>query len=161
MGREMKPTALLKKGSVFLAGALVLSAIAGAQQKTASSLPQARAYDRNREVSLMGTVMEYRPSSSTPPLGAHVIVQTSSGIVDVHLGNPRMLTANHFSLAPGDAVRIVGENLNESQGTQFVARLLQKGAQSLAVRSLQGIPLRPARMNSNGAEAQKQQGGVL
>ena len=161
MGREMKPTALLRIGSVFLAGALVLSAVAGAQQKTSRSLPQGRAYDRNREVSLMGTVVEYRPSSSTPPLGAHVIVQTSSGIVDVQLGDPRMLTANHFSLAAGDAVRIVGENLNESQGTQFVARLLQKGTQSLAVRSLQGIPLRPGRMNSNGAEAQKQRGGVL
>ena len=157
----MKPIALLKIGSVLLAGALVLSAIAEAQQKTSSSLPQARAYDRNREVSLMGTVVEYRPSSSTPLSGAHVIVQTSSGIVDVHLGNPRMLTVNHFSLAPGDAVRIVGENLNQPQGTQFVARLLQKGTQSLAVRSLQGIPLKPGRTNSNGAGAQNKQGGVL
>ena len=79
----------------------------------------------------------------------------------MHLGDPRTLAANHFSLAPGDAVSIMGENLNESQGTQFVARLIQKGTQSLAVRSLQGIPLKPGHATANGAQTHTQQGGVL
>jgi len=155
----MKPIAFKRISSGFLAGTLVFSAIAGGQQKASSSLPQSRAYDLQREVSLLGTVVEYKPVSSAPPLGAHVTLQTSAGIVDVHLGNPQLLTTNHFSLALGDAVRIIGENLNQSKGTQFVARLVQKGTQAIEVRSLQGIPLRPGRVNA--AQAQKQQGGVL
>jgi hypothetical protein len=161
MGREMNSNIRVRILSFLFAGALLLSVGAGAQQKAKSPLQHARGYDLGREVSLQGTVVEYRALSTIPPLGAHVTVQTSSGIVDVHLGNAQMLAANHFSLAPGDAVRIIGEDLNESQGTQFVARILQKGAQALAVRSLQGIPLKPGRAAANGAQTHTQQGGVL
>jgi hypothetical protein len=158
---DMSPNIRVRTASFLFAGALLLSVGAGAQQKASTLLQHSRAYDLGREVSLRGTVVEYRPLSSTPPLGAHVTLQTASGIVDVHLGDPRTLAANHFSLAPGDAVSIMGENLNESQGTQFVARLIQKGTQSLAVRSLQGIPLKPGHATANGAQTHTQQGGVL
>lgn len=154
----MKPIALIRI-SAFLCGALLLCVVTGAQQKASSPSPQSRAYDRSHEVSLLGTVVEYKPVSSTPPLGAHVTLQTSSGIVDVHLGNPQLLAANHFSLAAGDAVRIIGENLNGSQGSQFVARIVQKGTQAIEVRSLQGIALKPG--PATNAQTQKQQGGVL
>jgi hypothetical protein len=155
----MKPIAFIGMSCVLFGGALILSVNAGAQQKASSSTSSSRAYDLHREVSLLGTVLEYQATSATPPLGAHVTLQTSSGIVDVHLGNAQLLAANHFSLAPGDALRIFGENLNGSQGAQFVARIVQKGAQAITVRSLQGIPLKPGRVN--GAQSQKQQGGVL
>jgi hypothetical protein len=157
----MKPITLNRTSSVFLAGVLLLSATAGAQQKALSTLPQSRAYDRNREVSIQGTVLEYKAVPAAPPLGAHVSVQTSAGIVDVYLGNPQLLAANHFSLAPGDAVHIVGENLNESVGTQFVARIIQKGTQALAIRSLQGIPLKPGLGAASGAQANAPQGRAL
>jgi hypothetical protein len=81
--------------------------------------------------------------------------------VDVHLGNPQMLTANRLSLAPGDTVRVIGENLNGIQGTQFVARIVQKGALAIAVRSPQGLPLKPGPTAANRAEHSKPQGGVL
>jgi hypothetical protein len=161
MGREMNSNIRVRTLSFIFVGALLLSTSAGAQQKATTSLQHARGYDLGREVSLQGTVVEYNPASATPPLGAHVTLQTSSGIVDVHLGNPQLLAANHFSLAPGDALRIFGENLNGSLGTQFVARIVQKGTNAIAVRSLQGIPLRPGRATKNSAQAQKQQGGVL
>lgn len=153
----MKPIVRLRMSSVFLGGTLLLCSIAGAQQKASSSTSQARAYDLHREVSLTGTVLEYKATAVAPPLGAHITLQTSSGIIDVHLGNPRLLAANHFSLATGDSLRIYGENLNGAQGAQFVARVVQKGTQSITLRSLQGIPLRPGRTTA----AQKQDGGVL
>jgi len=159
----MKPIAFIRTfiriGFVLFGGALILSVNAKAQQKASSSISSSRAYDLHREVSLLGTVVEYKATSAAPPVGAHVTLQTSSGIVDVHLGNAQLLSANHFSLAPGDALRIFGENLNGSQGTQFVARIVEKGSQAIAVRSLQGIPLKPGPVN--GAQSQKRQGGVL
>ena len=155
----MKPIAFLRISCVFFSGPLILCVNAAAQQKAASSTLSSRAYDLHREVSLQGTVVEYKATSATPPLGAHVTLQTSSGTVDVHLGNSQLLAANHFSLLPGDSVRVFGENLNGSQGAQFVARIVQKGSQALTLRSLQGIPLKPSR--NNGVQAHKQQGDVL
>jgi hypothetical protein len=155
----MKPNMRVRAFSFLFAGAFLLSASAGAQQKASTSLLQSRAYDLSREVSLQGTVVEYRAASATLPLGAHVTLETANGIVDVHLGSARLLSANHVSLAPGDAVRISGENVNEANGTQFVARTLQKGNQAITLRSPQGIPLKLG--HANGTPTQKQQGGAL
>jgi hypothetical protein len=83
------------------------------------------------------------------------VIQTASGQVDVHLGNARLLTANHFSLSAGDSVRVVGENVAYGTGTQFFARIIQKGSQTLALRSTRGFPLRPT------SKAGKSEAGVL
>jgi hypothetical protein len=141
--------------SAWLCGALLLSVSAAAQQKTQSAPQQTRAYEVSREVSLQGTVVSFTENSSTPPLGPHIVIQTASGPVDVHLGNARLLTANHFSLAAGDSVRVVGENVAYGTGTQFFARIIQKGSQTLALRSTRGFPLRPA------SKAGKSEAGVL
>ena len=100
-------------------------------------------YDVSREVTVQGAVVSYSENSSTAPLGAHVSVQTSSGTLDAHLGDARLLRANNFTLAAGDSVRIIGENLPFGGGTQFFARVIQKGNQSVTLRSTRGFPLRP------------------
>ena len=108
---------------------------------------------------MQGTVVSYNASSTVAPLGPHVIVQTSSGTLDVHLGNAKLLETNHFTLAAGNSVRILGENLPYGDRTQFVARIIQKGNQSLVLRSVRGFPLRPI---VNGAgKSTDPQGGVL
>jgi hypothetical protein len=71
-------------------------------------------------------------------------LQTSSGVLDVHLGSARLLESNHFTLAAGDAIRVVGASVASPAGTQFLARLVQKGDQALLLRNPQGFPLRPA-----------------
>src|SRR5712675_1647714 len=134
-----------KNFSAWLCAVLVFSVSAAAQQKTQSAPQQGRrAYDISREVSLQGTVVSFTENSSTAPLGSHVVVQTASGQVDVHLGDPRLLKANHLTLAAGDGVRVVGENVPYATGSQFFARILQQGNQTLALRSARGFPLRPA-----------------
>ena len=95
----------------------------------------------SRETVLEGKVLQYTPASSVVPLGAHVTVQTTSGAVDVHVGNANRLAANNLSLASGDTVRIVGENVTYGKSTQFLARIVQKGNQILEVRSTRGFPL--------------------
>jgi hypothetical protein len=139
--------ALILSAVIFMGG---LASSSAAQQKQGQTTPpQNEAYAVSRETLLQGTVVNYTADSSTAPLGAHVTVQTTSGVVDVHLGNSQLLDANHFSLAPGDSVRIVGENLAYGQGTQFFARLIEKGGQSVALRSVRGFPLRPKATSSN------------
>ncbi|HXY25034.1 MAG TPA: hypothetical protein VEI73_10315 [Candidatus Acidoferrum sp.] len=153
----MKISIRLLQFSFVIAGSLALCVSAGAQQARTSDLANLQGYSVSREGSLVGTVVKYDPASSTPPQGAHLLIQTASGQVDVHLGNAKLLEINHLQLNPGDNVRIVGENLALEDGTTFfAARILQKGTQAVTLRSVRGFPLRPMAATSGS-----KQGGVL
>ena len=141
-------------------GLLCLSALctvaAGAQQKP-NELRSA-SYQPAHEVNLIGTVSSFVADSDKGPLGAHVMVQTTSGIVDVHVGSAKFLETNKLTLNSGDGVRIIGESFTNGANTVFLARIIQKGAVAVAVRSLQGMPLWLAGGRIANA---KNQGGAL
>src|SRR5580693_9328030 len=110
----MNPNIRIFLCSALSAGAFLMAASAGGQQtqqKLQASAPDARAYDMARETVLDGTVSEYIASPTVPPLGAHVILQTSSGSVDVHVGSDKFLQTNKLTFSRGDTVRIVGEQV--------------------------------------------------
>lgn len=140
----MKATNQGKLGILALGITLAFCLFASAQQARQPDMQRLQSYDLSREGSLLGTVVKYETASAVPPLGAHVLIQTASGQVDVHLGNPRVLQANHFELNPGDSLRIVGEDLAIGDGTIFAARIVQKGTQAVAVRNARGFLLTPA-----------------
>jgi hypothetical protein len=145
-------------GIGWLCAGLLLAGVAGAQTQKAQGVGprQSQAYDVSRESVLQGRVIQFTVESSVAPLGAHVSVQTASGPVDVHIGSAKILENNHFTLAVGDDIKVVGENLPYGNGTQFFARLIEKGNQSMAVRGARGFPLRPV----TSSEA-KRQGAAL
>jgi hypothetical protein len=140
----MKFTNADKIRILVLSLSLVLCFSVSAQQAKQPDVRQLQSYDLSREGSLLGTVVKYDTASTVPPLGAHVLLQTASGQVDVHLGNPRVLQANHFALNPGDNVRIVGESMALGDSTVFAARIVQKGTQAVAVRNTKGFLLTAA-----------------
>lgn len=127
-----------KISSELLCAVMLFSTAAVAQQRGSLISSRQGAYDMTRETVLQGTVMTYTEASPIPPIGAHVTVQTANGIVDVHLGPPSYLRSNHFSLFPGDSVRFVGVSVTMNEGKVFLARIAQRGNQSIAVRSLRG-----------------------
>ena len=140
----MISTKKIRSGILALGMALSFSSLAQAQQASPPDVQQLRSYSMSREVFLLGTVVKFDPASATPPMGAHVILQTASGQVDVHLGNAKVLQAAHFSLNPGDSVRIAGEPLALGDSTYFAARIVQKGMQAVAVRNTKGFLTTPA-----------------
>ena len=142
--RDMKATIQSRAGTLALGIAIAFCISANAHQAKQPDAQQLRSYDVSREGSLLGTVVKFASASSTPPIGAHLIVQTASGEVDVHLGNAKVLQAGHLELNPGDSVRIVGELLALGDSTYFAARVVQKGAQAVAVRNTNGFVLSPA-----------------
>ena len=154
---------LLINGVLTLAvGTALLCSPMLAQEKASvdtSAKSQLASYDVSREATLLGTVQAYTPAAQTAPLGAHVSLLTASGVVDVHLGDARLLAANHFSIQTGDTLRIIGEYVAYAKGTQFVARIVQNGTHAITVRSVRGIPL-SYMAPRNGAQS-KSQGGVL
>jgi hypothetical protein len=128
--------------SIFLLAASAASAQKRPVRQTAT------AYDLSRETLLEGTVLSFTEAPATPPVGARVTVQTTSGAVDVLLGPPSFLKASQFMLAPGDSVKIAAARVQlrpDPSGQRpagvFVARVIQKGNQSLVLRSPRGSPL--------------------
>ncbi|HXN94289.1 MAG TPA: hypothetical protein VN879_07290 [Candidatus Acidoferrales bacterium] len=140
----MKASIQSRTGAFVLGIALAFCIFANAQQAKQPDAQQLRSYDVSREGALLGTVVKFESASSTPPIGAHLLVQTASGQVDVHLGNAKVLQAGHLELSPGDSVRIVGELLTLGDSAYFAARVVQKGAQAVAVRNTKGFVLFPA-----------------
>jgi hypothetical protein len=139
--------------TLMLAGFLALGLSANAQQTRISDPRLLLTYDAGREVTLVGTVLKYDSASAEPPMGAHVLVQTRSGQVDVHLGNAKLLEASHLQLNVGDNVRIVGESMALGDGTYFAARIVQKGLQAVAVRNTKGFLLKSAPLTADQKEA--------
>jgi hypothetical protein len=150
--------------SLAAAGLFLLPASSSLAQSNSTSSVQSsssiQAYDVSREQTLIGTVLSYTASSQTAPLGPRLTLQTPSGVIDVHLGDARTLSANHFTIQTGDTLRIIGENVNLANNImEFLARILQKGTQAIAVRSTRGFPIPPTHPvdASNG----KKQAGVM
>jgi len=140
----MISTKKIRSGILGLGMALGFSSLAHAQQTSQADAQQLRSYSMSREVFLLGTVVKFDSASATLPMGAHVILQTASGQVDVHLGNAKVLQAGHLTLNPGDSVRIAGEPLALGDSTYFAARVVQKGMQAVAVRNTKGFLTTPA-----------------
>ncbi len=147
----------------FCALFLFFGVAARAQQL--SPRPEKRAardavYEAARETVLEGTVLSFADKSAAPPLGARVVLQTANGAVDVHLGSAAFLHAGHFPLSPGDFVRVIGVHSPVREGSVFLARVIQKGAQSLALCTPQGAPLGLAGARALGAPKTQQPEGA-
>jgi hypothetical protein len=130
-----------RKFGIVGAAALALCVWSFGQQPATAPVPRAGEYDVKRESEVVGTVVAYAANSKTAPFGVRATVQTGSGMIEVHLGDPRLLAANHFSIETGDAMRIVGETLTTGNGSLFIARIVQKGTRALAVRTVRGLPV--------------------
>ena len=118
---------------------------------TTAAKPSPNTYNIANDLSLQGTVLQYTENSQTPPIGAHVLLQTSTGNVDVHLGDARLLHLANVNIAQGASVRFVGQTRTVGQNSVFLARLVQVGAQLVAVRSDHGLPLAAAGARSDKA----------
>ena len=156
----------LSKSAFAIGGLCVLLWGAATRAQQAASAPpttvdRTSSYDLTREVNLVGTVSSFVANSESGPWGAHVLVQTAAGtVVDAHVGTAKFLELNHLTLNSGDHVRIIGENVTLAGNTAFLARIVQKGTQAVAVRSPHGMPLWLAGVRIVNAPAAKNRGAL-
>lgn len=154
----MKLSIKLFLSSGVFAAALLSAPFSGAQQKL-TTVPQVNnVYEVSKEIVLQGTVISFTANSHVAPVGAHAMIQTSAGPVDVHLGNASVLKQGEIFLAAGDSVKIIGQLQPFGNGSYFAARILQKGNQSVALRTTNGIPLSPKRAATTSVHVR--QGGA-
>jgi hypothetical protein len=143
---------MLKRTSTLILTAALFGGAVRAQQPAAKAPVHENDYSVSREGAIQGKVVEYTANARTAPVGARLKLQTSAGVVDVHLGNPRLLTANHLTLAAGDSVTVRGENIPFGGGTFYAARVIQKGNTTVTLRSKNGMPLLLTRRTTNGSQ---------
>jgi len=159
----MQKAIRVRTAGFFSALLLLLGNAAWAQQladRPRQVAMRALGYNATQETVVEGTVLSYTAESATPPIGAHLILQTAGDAIDVHLGAASFLQANHFSLAKGDSVKVVGVNSATRQGTVFLVHMIQKGGQSLVLRTAKGAPLSLARGRAMGAQKAQQLDGA-
>ncbi|MGC1684737.1 MAG: hypothetical protein WA734_03885 [Candidatus Acidiferrales bacterium] len=145
-------------GGVILFASMALLAIAvpaGAQttaQTTArTAVPAAARYEASKEVTLQGNVLDIVTKAPAGKLiGAHVIVATSSGDVDAHLGVYAMKGKNALTLTPGERVQLVGVMTSSGASQVFLVRTIQAGSQVHQIRNVHGFLLRPAKASQGG-----------
>ncbi|MGA2482117.1 MAG: hypothetical protein ABSF92_03240 [Candidatus Acidiferrales bacterium] len=130
-----------------------------ALQAQEKATPRARAYVVAQETTIRGTILNFTEDSATPPIGAQLTLQTGSGALRVHVGNASFLRANHVTFAAGEIVTVTGVNVPLREGSIFAARVIQKGNQSLALRSPTGAPLWFAGVRPQGGVKSLGQGG--
>lgn len=129
----------VRRASFLCTVILGCAGISPAQQaavRPQAAPPRLHAYAPGRETFLEGVFLRYEQAGA-----GRILLQTAVGTVSADLGPAAYLAANHFTLAAGDSVKLLGVSSTARQGTVFLARMIQKGEESLVLRTAQGAPL--------------------
>jgi hypothetical protein len=73
--------------------------------------------------------------------GLHLVLNTSAGAIDVHVGPTWYVSSRNFTFAKGDTVTLVGSKITMSGREVLIAREITKGQQTLTLRTANGIPV--------------------
>jgi len=80
--------------------------------------------------------------------GTHFMLQTDTGILEVHVAPRRFLEGNGVSFNKGDRVSVVGSMVVYQGHNAMIARKVTRGDQTFAVRQPDGRPLWVERLHS-------------
>ena len=73
--------------------------------------------------------------------GLHLMLNTSAGPVEVHVGPAWNVSSRNITFAKGDAVTLIGSKVTMSDREVLVAREITKGQQVLTLRAASGVPV--------------------
>jgi hypothetical protein len=101
-----------------------------------------RVYSSATETTVAGTIDDVKTiSPGNGPGGLHLIVNTSSGPLEVHVGPTWYVSSRNVTFVKGDAVTVVGSKVTMSGRDVLVAREITKGQQVLTLRTSNGVPV--------------------
>jgi hypothetical protein len=102
-------------------------------------------YDLTKEITLTGTVQSVvmKPAPGTIT-GAHLMVSTSQGMVDAHIGNHLFAGKHPASFVSGESVKLVGLMTTVGHQNVLLVRTIQIGNSTITVRNEHGFLASPA-----------------
>jgi hypothetical protein len=122
-----------------MGSAAAQSASPSTSARTNTMLP---VYDVTKEVKIAGTIQKIDGFGTSGPIGTHILLETSAGVVDAHLGFGAASSPKYLGIAPGQNVTVTG--MMETIGTTNVlmARILTTPRQIFVLRNEHGVPVR-------------------
>ena len=143
---QSKGETIMKRAPTFLlyfvAFAILCVVPAAAQNAAQSTGSPVAPYDLTKEIKVQGTIQKVDTSGTTAPLGAHVLIQTSQGVVDAHLGFGSAASLANLGISEGASVTVVGMMQTAAGNNVLLARMLSTSSRVLVLRSERGVPVR-------------------
>lgn len=100
-------------------------------------------YDPTTEVKLEGTVKSVEKIDCGSPrgrTGTHLTVKADGEMVEAHLGPSDFLEDKKIEFEKGDMLELTGSRVKHMGEDVLIVREVKKGAQSITLRSEEGIP---------------------
>lgn len=110
-----------------------------ADTKTNTMVP---AYDLTKEVKVQGTIQKLDGFGTSGPIGTHILLQTTSGMVDAHLGFGAASSPKYLGIAAGQSVTVTGMMETIGGTNVLMARILTTSNHIFVLRNEHGIPVR-------------------
>ena len=114
-------------------------------------------YDVSREVTLNATVSGVltKPSAGMI-MGSHLLLETSSGLVDASLGTFGLRGKDALSVTAGQQIEVTGVMTTIKGKQVFLVRSVKADGRVYVIRNERGFPVSPqARQNASPKTAQK------
>ncbi len=102
---------------------------------------QARHFDPSTVETVSGEVKAVRTFPGRPNEGVHAELQTSAGVMDVHLGPSWYLEKQGLKVQKGDSLEVTGSKVQMGGNPALIAQLVKKGGSSVTLRDPAGIPV--------------------
>jgi hypothetical protein len=136
-----------KLGGFCLLTALVITSLAAplyASNKPFKRTVIAPRYQASKEVTMEGTIQSVvkKPTPGSM-LGTHLMVSTSKGTIDAHIGTFVTRGSHGYSPAVGQSVKIVGVMTTVNHKEVFLTRSIESGNRTVQVRTAHGFLIVP------------------
>lgn len=130
--------------SVLLAMTALMHASSFEQRAgTSQNMPLRTRYDASKEITVSGTVHSLGLGRNGQPSGTHLVISTSRGLIDAHLGSFALLGSQPVSLHQGEQVSVVGVLTTTNRSSMLLARTVRTNTQLFVIRNQHGALLFP------------------
>lgn len=126
--------------TLMLCALVALAAPAQKKANEESALPR---YDPAQEVKVKGEVLDLKEYNCpvSGGMGAHLVLQTAEGQLEVHLALTSFLSDYGIVLAKGDKLEIVGTKVTIHDMPAMLVRKIMKNENEYSFRDAKGNPL--------------------
>jgi len=135
-------------GGLGLLTLLAFSAVAASAASDPVTTPKRDVvpsrYDASKEVTIEGTVQNVVKNPARGMLlGEHLILSTSKGTIDAHVGDFIIRGPHAVSFTSGQAIKVVGAMSTINKHQVFLVRTVDLGSRTIQVRTPKGFLIVP------------------
>jgi hypothetical protein len=151
-------------GGLGLITLLAFSAVAASAASDHATTPKRAVltsrYNASKEVMIQGTIQSVvRAPAKGTVLGTHLMLATSKGPVDAHVGDFITRGPNAVKFSSGQAVKVVGVSTTINKHQIFLVRTVEVGGRTVQVRTSTGFLIVPG-AKGKIVQANAYKGGV-